>query len=249
MTARPVVLAVIIPTLAAACATGASSPAPTVAPSVAPPSVAASPGSTGSPGPERTGAMAAAFLERIRDPNARYRLDQVLTVVVGQETSESTSHTDVAGADRLIVSDNSVRGGQSTHSEYLQTEGTAFERTGDQDWRAIGPAAEPEVPFPFLTADDMRYAGREITGGQFLDSFSLVESIPIGASVAESLGVMGGTASIVTFDCFVYTDGSPVRIEIGFQLSAADGSSAGYGSIVQDYAEFGGDVVVEPPVG
>ena len=149
----------------------------------------------------------------------------------------------------MIVSDNTVRGGATTHTEYLQTAGTAFERTSDQDWRAIGPAAEPEAPFPFLTVDDLRYTGQEITGGQFLDSFSITESIPIGASVAESLGVMGGTASVVTFDCSVYADGRPVRIEIGFQLSAADGSPAGFGSIVQDYAEFGGDVVVEPPVG
>ena len=242
-------VAVLVSVVAAACSAGATSPAPAVSASAASPSVASSPGSTGSPGPDRTTALAAAFLEQIRDPKARYRLDQTLTVTVGQQSSESKSHSDVAGADRLIVSDNTVRGGATTHSEYLQTAGTAFERTGDQDWRAIGPAAEPETPFPFLTTDDLRYQGREITGGQFLDAFSLHDSIPIGASVAESLGVTGGTASVVTFDCSVYPDGRPVRIEIGFQLSAADGSSAGFGSIVQDYAEFGGDVVVEPPVG
>jgi hypothetical protein len=240
---------VLLSLVVAACSAGATSPAPTVPASAAPPSAAPSPGSTGSPGPDRTTALAASFLEHIRDPLARYRLDQALTIVVGEETSESKSHSDVAGPDRLIVSDDSVRGGATTHSEYLQTAGAAFQRTGDQDWRAIGPATEPEVPFPFLTADDLRYQGREITGGQFLDSFSLVDSIPIGTSVAESLGVTGGTASIVTFDCSVYPDGRPVRIEIGFQLSAADGSSAGYGAITQDYAEFGGNVTVEPPVG
>ncbi len=235
--------------IAAACSAGATSPAPNVSASAAPPSVAASPESSGSSGPDRTTALAAAFLDQIRDPKARYRLDQTLTVVVGEESSESKSHSDVAGPDRLIVSDDTVRGGATTHSEYLQTAGAAFQRTGDQDWRAVGPATEPEVPFPFLTVEDLRYQGRGITGGQFLDSFSLDDSIPIGSSVAESLGVTGGTASIVTFDCSVYPDGRPVRIEIGFQLSAADGSSAGYGAITQDYAEFGGDVTVAPPVG
>jgi hypothetical protein len=242
-------IAVFASMVVAACSAGATPPAPTVDVSAAPPSAVASPERSGSAGPDRIAALAAAFLDHIRDPTARYRLDQTLTVVVGEESSESKSHSDVAGADRLIVSDNTVRGGSTTHSEYLQTAGTAFERTGDQDWRAIGPATEPEVPFPFLTVADLRYQGRGITGGQFLDSFSLDDSIPIGSSVAESLGVTGGTASIVTFDCSVYPDGRPVRIEIGFQLSAADGSSAGYGAITQDYAEFGGDVTVAPPVG
>jgi hypothetical protein len=247
MTGRLAGSAVLVLTLAA-CADGTASPAPSAAPtgvSSAAPSAAGS----ASAAPGRSAALAEAFLERIRDPEARYRLDQTLTVVVGQETSESRSHTDVDGADRWIVSDNSVRGGAATHSEYLQSDGLAFERFDDQDWRAIGPASAPEVPFPFLEANDLRYGGREISGGQFLDAFSLVESIPIGTAVAESLGVMGGSASVVTFDCFVYPDGSPVRIEISFLLSGSDGSSAGQGTIVQDYAEFGGDVVVEPPVG
>jgi hypothetical protein len=95
----------------------------------------------------------------------------------------------------------------------------------------------------------MRYAGRQIEGGEFLESFSLAQAIPIGGAVAESLGVAGGTASVVLFDCFLLRDGSPVRVEVGLQLSAADGSAAGYSTIDQDYSEFGGEIVVDPPVG
>ena len=51
------------------------------------------------------------------------------------------------------------------------------------------------------------------------------------------------------FDCFLQPDGSPVRVVLEYQLSGADGSPAGYGSIEQEYSEFGGDIVVEPPVG
>lgn len=82
-----------------------------------------------------------------------------------------------------------------------------------------------------------------------VEAFSLTAAIPIGKPVAESLGVMGGTASVVVFDCYLRDDGIPVRLENGLQLDAADGTTAGNGTIVQDYAEFGGEVVVEPPVG
>lgn len=58
----------------------------------------------------------------------------------------------------------------------------------------------------------------------------------------------GGSASIVAFDAFLQTDGSPIRLEVGFQLTGADGSAAGHGTIAQDYADFGGEVVVDPPV-
>ncbi len=58
----------------------------------------------------------------------------------------------------------------------------------------------------------------------------------------------GGSASIIVFDAFLQPDGSPVGIQLGLQLTGADGSTAGYATIVQDYADFGGDVVVEPPV-
>ncbi len=244
---QPAIAGLLVSVVVAGCASG-SSPSDIASPSVAASTAEPSTASSASPSVDRSETLAAAFLERIRDPGARYRLDQTLTVVIGQASSEAISHSDVAGADRLIISENTV-GGATTHSEYLQTAGVAFERTGDEDWRAVGPAQEPQVPFPFLSVSDMRYGGREIKGGAFLDAFSLAKDIPIGASVAESLGVMGGSASIVVFDCFVQPDGSPVRVEVGFQLDAADGSAAGYGTIMQDYAEFGGDIVVEPPIG
>jgi hypothetical protein len=229
--------------IVAGCTSSAGSTAPSVAPSSAV-------GSTSSPSPVPSAdpALVTAFLEHVRDPGARYRVDQTLEVVVGQASSKATSHSDVSGEDRLIVTDSTV-GGETTHTESLQVDGEAYERRGDEDWRAVGPAEALPQPFPFLQASDMRYAGRQIEGGEFLESFSLGQAIPIGGGVAETLGVTGGTASVVLFDCFLLRDGSPVRVEVGLQLSAADGSAAGYSTIEQDYSEFGDEIVVEPPVG
>ena len=44
-------------------------------------------------GPGET--LSTAFLDLIRDPNARYRLDQTYVIVVGQGSTMSVSHTDV----------------------------------------------------------------------------------------------------------------------------------------------------------
>ena len=233
--------------LVVAGCTSSGAPGASTAPSVAPPSAAGSP-SAASPGPSPDHALVTAFLERLRDPAARYRVDQTLSVVVGQAASKATSHSDVSGDDRLTVSDSTI-GGETTHTEFLQTDGEAYERRGEEEWRAVGPAQALPQPFAFLDASDMRYAGRRIAGGEFLESFSLVQPIPIGGAVAESLGVTGGMASVVLFDCFLLRDGSPVRVEVGLQLTQADGSAAGYSTIEQDYSEFGGDIVVEPPVG
>jgi hypothetical protein len=229
--------------LVAGCTSSAASTVPTAAP----PSAASS-ASAASPRPSPDQALITAFLKQLRDPAASYRVDQTVNVVVGESASTATSHSDVSGDDRLTVSDSTV-GSETTHSEYLQADGEAYERRGEDDWRALGPAQALPEPFPFLDASDMRSAGRQIQGGEFLESFTLAQVIPIGGTVAESLGVPGGSASVVTFDCFLLGDGSPVRVEVGLELSKADGSAAGYSTIEQDYSEFGGDIVVEPPVG
>lgn len=247
MTARR---GVVVAVLAGAIVTGcASASAPSVSPAASPVTASSEPGSrgTGSPEPSVGAALATAFLERLRDPGARYRIDETLTVVVGQSSSKAISHSDVAGADMMVISDSTV-GGTTKHSEYLQVSGTAFERSAGGDWRATGPADARQTPFPFIEATNMRYAGRQIKDAEFLESLSLAKAIPIGTAVAESLGVMGGSASIVQFDAFLQTDGTPIRVEVGFQLTGADGSAAGYGTIAQDFADFGGDVVVDPPV-
>ena len=246
MTVRRGVVVVLLSAVVAGCASagsgspgsGGSSAAATVVPFF---------GSASSPVPDPGAKLATTFLARIRDPAARFRLDQTLTVVIGQNSSKAVSHSDVAGADTMVVSDSTV-GGKTTHSEYLQSGGTAFERSAGGDWRATGPASARGDPFPFLDATDMRYAGRVVKAGEFLESLSLGQAVQLGTPLAESLGVTGGSASIVVFDAFLQVDGSPVGIQLGLQLTGADGSTAGYGTIVQDYADFGGDVVVEPPV-
>lgn len=246
-TRRGIMVVVLVSAVVAGCASAPSSSVSPAASAVAPSADAGQPGS-GSPEPGTGATLATAFLERIRDPGARYRLDETLTLVVGQNSSKAVSHSDVAGADMIVISDKTV-GGTTTHSEYLESGGTVFERNGGDDWHATGPVDAKDVPFPFLKASDMRYAGRQIRDAEFLESYSLAQAIPIGASIAESLGVKGGSASIVVFDAFLQTDGSPIRIEVAFQITAADGSAAGNGTIAQDYADFGGEVVVEPPVG
>lgn len=225
-----------------------AAPAGTVAPSVAPPPTPGPvAGSSGSPVPDHAERLAAAFLGHVQDPKARYRMDQTLTVVIGQSTSTAVSHSDVAGLDLKVVSDN-TDGGTTTHVEYLQSGGSAYSRTGDEDWRAVGPAAAQPGLFPFMKGSDLRYAGHRINGGAFTNSFSLAQEIPIGTSVAEAFGVMGGTATVIAFDCFVQSDGVPLSVQMGFRLDSADGSAAGQGTIVQDYAEFGGDIVIDPPI-
>ncbi len=226
---------------------GCTSSAASTAPSPVAPSPAGS-ASGIAPSPSADPALVTTFLKRLRDPAARYRVDQTLDVVVGQASSTAKSHSDVSGDDRLVVSDSTV-GGKTTHSEYLQADGEAYQRVGDEDWRSVGPAQAMAVPFSFLKASDLRSTGRQVQAGEFLEAFSLAQVIPIGEAVAESLGVTGGTANVVLFDCFLLGDGSPVRVQVGLQLSAADGSDAGYSTIEQDYSEFGGDIVVEPPVG
>ena len=232
--------------LVAACA---SASAPTAGPpaSAAPPSAGPVVGGATSPDPGRSASLAGTFLELVNDPAARYRLDQTLTVMVGTSSSKAVSHTDAAGAAIKFVSDSTV-GGETTHLEYFQADGSAYERRGTEEWRAVEPTNQQGALYPFLEVDDIKYAGRRIKAGEFLDTLTLAKTIPLGTSVAESLGVMGGSANITVLDCYVHGDGSPVRIEVGFQVDAADGSTAGYGTIVQDFAEFGGDIVVEPPV-
>lgn len=247
MTARRGVLVAV---LAGAIVTGcASASAPSVSPAASPVTATSEPGpgGTGSPEPSVGADLATSFLERVRDPDARYRVDETLTVVIGQATSTAVSHSDVDGADMMVISDTTV-GGTKKHSEYLQVGGAAFDRSAGGDWRATGPADPRQTPFPFIEAADMQYAGRQIKDGEFLESLSLAKAIPIGTPVAESLGLTGGSASIVVFDAFLQADGSPIRVEVGFQLTGADGSAAGYGTIAQEYADFGGDVVIEPPV-
>ncbi len=121
-------------------------------------------GRSGSPEPDPGAHLATAFLERIRDPAARFQLDQTLTIVIGQNSSRAVSHSDVAGADTMVVSDSTVAG-KTTHSEHLQSGGTAFERSAGGDWRATGPASARGDPFPFLDATDMRCAGRVVKAG------------------------------------------------------------------------------------
>jgi hypothetical protein len=225
------------------CSSSAASPAPSP---VAPSPVASASGVA--PSPSAAPALVTVFLERLRDPAARYRLDQTVDVVVGQATTSATSHSDVSGADRLVVTDRTV-GGETTHSEYLQADGEAYQRLGEEDWRSVGQAQALAVPFSFLKASNLHSTGRQVQAGEFLEAFSLAQVIPIGEGVAESLGVAGGTANVVLFDCFLLGDGSPVRVQVGLQLSAADGSDAGYSTIEQDYSEFGGDIVVDPPIG
>ena len=249
MTGRRFVAGPFASLVIAACA---AAPAGIVAPSVAPPSVALPTvvpvaGSSGSPVPDHGARLASAFLDHVQDPAARYRMDQTLTVVVGQSTSSSVSHSDVAGLDLMVVSDNTANG-TTTHQEYLQAAGEAYSRTGDEDWRAVGPALAQPGLYPFIKGTDLRYAGHQINGGAFTDSLSLAAAIPIGKSVAETFGVMGGTATVIAFDCFVQADGIPFSVEMGFRLDGADGSAAGYGTIVQEYTEFGGDIVIDPPI-
>ncbi len=244
---RSLVAGALVLMVLAGCTSSGASPVASTAPSAAPRAAPGSATATSS-GPSSDLTLVTTFLERLRDPAASYRVDQTVNVVVGQAASEATSHSDVSGADRLTVSDSTV-GGETTHSEYLVTNGEAYQRSGEEDWRAVGPAQALPPPFPFLEASYMRSAGRQLAGGEFLESFSLAQVIPIGGAVAESFGVTGGTASVVTFDCFLLGDGSPARIEVGLQLTKADGSTAGYSTIEQDYSEFGGDVVIEPPVG
>ena len=232
--------------LVAACGS-ASAPTASGSPSVAPSTAAPVVGGATSPDPGRGVSLAGTFLERVNDPAARYRLDQTLTVTIGSNSSKAVSHTDADGAAMKIVSDSTV-GGTTTHLEQFQADGAAYERRGSEDWRAVEPTEGQGALYPFLKVDHIRYAGRKIKAGEFLDALSLAKTITLGTAVAESLGVMGGSASIVVLDCYLHGDGSPVRIEVGFQIDAADGSTAGYGTIVQDFAEFGGDIVVEPPV-
>jgi hypothetical protein len=243
---RGVVLVVLTAVIFTGCAS-ASAPSVNPAPSPVTPSLAPGVGGAGSPGPSVGADLARSFLERVRDPDARYRVDETLTVVIGQATSKAVSHSDVDGADMMVISDSTV-GGTTKHSEYLQVGGAAFDRSAGGDWHATGPADARQTPFPFIEAANMQYAGRQIKDGEFLESLSLAKAIPIGTPVAESLGVTGGSASIVLFHAFLQADGSPVRVEVGFQLTGADGSAAGYGTIAQDYADFGGDVVVKPSV-
>ena len=247
---RPPVLVLLLTTLVGGCSAGAGpsvSPAPSATPagtSAPSPDVASSP--TADTG--RGVTLSTAFLDLIRDPNARYRLDQTYVIVVGQGSTRSVSHTDVAGPDVMTITDL-TSGETTTHTEYLQADGGAYEREGEEDWRELDAPGVRPPPFPFLKPEHLLYGGRQISGGEFLESLRLADAIPVGGAVAESLGVAGGTASVVVFDCFLQPDGSPVRVVLEYQLSGADGSPAGYGSIEQEYSEFGGDIVVEPPVG
>lgn len=245
---RAPMIGVLLSAVVAGCASSPpSSTGP--APSVTTPTTEPGSGSSGSPDPGRGETLAAAFLGRIQDPSARYRFDETYTLVIGEGSPVvATSHTDVAGADLMIITDRTADGA-TTHGEYLQVGGAAFERSGDEDWRAVDLPGERQAPFVFLETTNIRYGGLEIKGGALLESLSLAEAIPIGGALADSIGVMGGSSSIVIFDCFLQGDGSPVLIEVGIQINGADGNAAGYSTIVQEYTEFGGDVVVAPPIG
>ena len=202
------------------------------------------------PSPSADPALVTAFLERLRDPAARYRVDQTLDVVVGQASSTASVALGRVGrrpADRLRQhrrrQDDPLgvppggRGGVRARGR----RGLARGRAGPGDGRAV------------LVPEGERPALRRSPGPRPASSSRRCRSqqaIPIGGAVAESLGVTGGTANVVA-----------VRLLPASATAARSASRSGSSSpaptaappatapIEQDYTEFGGDIVVEPPVG
>lgn len=245
--ARSVPLAVMTSVVLACSSQATPSPTSSATPAVA--SATPAPSVGGGPTPDPGLARITRFLDRIRDADVAYRVDQTYELRLGNQRSTTTTHKDVSGADTYSTSDT-TSGDETLHEEIATVGGRIYELGSDGKWTIAGQQDTSNLPFQFLDAGNLSDQGRGLHGGQLLSRLGLIDPVPLSSAVAEDLGVSGGSARIVGFDVFAEADGRPVFIELTFSVMSSAGDTVGIGTIEQTYTDFDAEIVVMvPPIG